>query len=41
LGNMAGRSLGRVNVVQSILYPEKANLFMKGEALPSEFTSGN
>ena len=34
LGNMAGHSLGRVNVVQSILYPEKANLFMKGEALP-------
>jgi len=41
LGNMAGHSLGRVNVVQSILYPEKANLFMKGEALPLEFTSGN
>jgi CubicO group peptidase (beta-lactamase class C family) len=41
LGNMAGHSLGRVNVVQSILYPEKANLFMKGEAIPLELTSGN
>jgi CubicO group peptidase (beta-lactamase class C family) len=41
LGNMAGHSLAKVNVVQSILYPEHASFFMKGESLPSEFTSGN
>ncbi len=41
LGNMAGHSLAKVNVVQSILYPEHASFFMKGETLPSEFTSGN
>jgi len=41
LGNMAGHSLARVNVVQSILYPEHASFFMKGESLPTEFTSGN
>jgi CubicO group peptidase (beta-lactamase class C family) len=41
LGNMAGHSLAKVNIVQSILYPEKANLFMKGESLPLEFTTGN
>ena len=40
LGNMANHALGRVNIVQSILYPEKANLFMKGEPLPLEFVSG-
>ncbi|MEN9362744.1 MAG: hypothetical protein RIS68_301 [Bacteroidota bacterium] len=41
LGNMAGHSLAKVNVVQSILYPEHASFFMKGESLPIEFTSGN
>lgn len=41
LGNMAGHSLAKVNIVQSILYPEKANLFMKRDALPAEFSSGN
>jgi CubicO group peptidase (beta-lactamase class C family) len=41
LGNMAGHSLAKVNVVQSILYPEHASFFMKGESLPTEFTSGN
>jgi CubicO group peptidase (beta-lactamase class C family) len=40
LGNMAGHSLSKVNVVQSILYPDKASIFMKGEPLPQEFTSG-
>ncbi len=41
LGNMAGHSLAKVNIVQSILYPEHAAFFMKGESLPIEFTSGN
>ncbi|MFL0161002.1 serine hydrolase domain-containing protein [Aquirufa salirivi] len=40
LGNMANHSLGKVNIVQSILYPEKTALFMKGESLPMEFTGG-
>ncbi|WP_164847873.1 serine hydrolase domain-containing protein [Sandaracinomonas limnophila] len=40
LGNMAGHSLAKVNIVQSILYPEKASIFMKGEPLPQEFTQG-
>jgi len=40
LGNMANHALSKVNIVQSILYPEKANLFLKGEALPAEFTQG-
>jgi CubicO group peptidase (beta-lactamase class C family) len=40
LGNMANHALSKVNIVQSILYPEKANLFLKGEALPAEFVLG-
>ena len=40
LGNMANHALSKVNIVQSILYPEKANLFLKGEALPAEFAQG-
>ncbi|MHA8106571.1 serine hydrolase domain-containing protein [Aquirufa sp. 5-AUSEE-100C1] len=40
LGNMANHALSKVNIVQSILYPEKANLFLKGEALPAEFVQG-
>lgn len=40
LGNMAGHSLSKVNIVQSILYPDKANLFLKGEPLPQEFLNG-
>ena len=41
LGNMANHALGKINIAQSILYPEKAALFMKGEPLPLEFTNGN
>jgi hypothetical protein len=37
---MANHALAKVNIVQSILYPEKSALFMKGEPLPLEFTSG-
>ncbi len=40
LGNMANHALAKVNIVQSILYPEKATLFLKGEALPAEFVLG-
>jgi CubicO group peptidase (beta-lactamase class C family) len=40
LGNMANHALAKVNIVQSILYPEKSALFMKGEPLPTEFTLG-
>jgi CubicO group peptidase (beta-lactamase class C family) len=40
LGNMANHALAKVNIVQSILYPEKSALFMKGEPLPLEFTLG-
>lgn len=36
LGNMANHSLAKVNIVQSILYPEKAKYFLKGENLPAE-----
>jgi CubicO group peptidase (beta-lactamase class C family) len=43
LGNMANHSLAKVNIVQSILYPEKAKYFLKGEILPAEYeaTGGN
>jgi CubicO group peptidase (beta-lactamase class C family) len=43
LGNMANHSLAKVNIVQSILYPEKAKYFLKGEVLPAEYeaTGGN
>ncbi|WP_395617207.1 serine hydrolase domain-containing protein [Aquirufa sp.] len=43
LGNMANHSLAKVNIVQSILYPEKAKYFLKGENLPAETeaTGGN
>jgi hypothetical protein len=37
---MANHALGRVNIVQSILYPEKAKWLMKGEPLPTEFVLG-
>lgn len=37
LGNMANHSLAKVNIVQSILYPEKAKYFLKGENLPAEY----
>lgn len=40
LGNMANHSLAKINIAQSILYPEKAAYFMKGSPLPLEFTSG-
>lgn len=40
LGNMANHALAKVNIVQSILYPEKSALFMKGDPLPAEFTLG-
>jgi hypothetical protein len=33
---MANHSLAKVNIVQSILYPEKAKYFLKGENLPAE-----
>jgi hypothetical protein len=36
---MANHSLAKVNIVQSILYPEKAKLFLKGENLPAESES--
>ncbi len=36
LGNVANHSLGRIRVAQSILYPDKAWYFMKGETLPEE-----
>lgn len=36
LGNMANHSLAKINIVQSILYPEKAKYFLKGENLPAE-----
>ena len=39
LGNMANHSLAKVNIVQSILYPEKAKFFLKGENLPAESES--
>ena len=39
LGNMANHSLAKVNIVQSILYPEKAKYFLKGENLPAESES--
>lgn len=37
LGNMANHALARVNIVQSILYPEKSALFLKGEAQTNDF----
>jgi CubicO group peptidase (beta-lactamase class C family) len=39
LGNMANHSLAKVNIVQSILYPEKAKYFLKGGNLPAEIES--
>lgn len=43
LGNMANHSLAKINIVQSILYPEKAKYFLKGENLPAdnETSGGN
>jgi hypothetical protein len=34
---MANHALSKVNIVQSILYPEKSALFLKGEQAPNEF----
>jgi CubicO group peptidase (beta-lactamase class C family) len=42
LGNNANQSLSKINIVQSILYPEKSKLFLKGETiLPSSTSGGN
>ncbi|MFD3409091.1 serine hydrolase domain-containing protein [Aquirufa sp. HETE-83D] len=40
LGNNANQSLSRINIVQSILYPEKSKLFIKGETIPPSSNSG-
>jgi CubicO group peptidase (beta-lactamase class C family) len=40
LGNMANHALAKVNIVQSILYPEKSALFLKGEPVPTELVQG-
>lgn len=42
LGNNANQSLSRINIVQSILYPEKSKLFIKGETVsPTSNSGGN
>lgn len=42
LGNNANQSLSKINIVQSILYPEKSKLFLKGDSiLPSSNSGGN
>lgn len=40
LGNNANQSLSRINIVQSILYPEKSKLFIKGENVSTTSNSG-
>lgn len=42
LGNNANQSLSKINIVQSILYPEKSKYFLKGETtLPPANSGGN
>lgn len=42
LGNNANQSLSKINIVQSILYPEKSKLFIKGETVsPTSNSGGN
>jgi CubicO group peptidase (beta-lactamase class C family) len=41
LQNVANHALARVKVAQSILYPDKAWYFMKGEAFPEEVEGGH
>lgn len=40
LGNNANQSLSKINIVQSILYPERSKLFLKGETNPPSANSG-